>query len=625
MSALKQLLIGRPLASREEGHQRLTKRVALAVFSADAVASSAFATEEILHVLVPVAGMAALDRLIPISALVVVLLAIVVSSYRQTIASYPNGGGSYIVSRANLGERAGLVAGASLLVDYVLTVAVSIAAGTAAVTSAIPELRDYRVVLCLGFVALLTLANLRGLKESGTVFAGPTYGYIVLMGLVIVVGLFRSFTGSIHALPVDQRALADITGGGRLLGTVTLFLLMRAFSSGAVALSGVEAISNGVPAFKPPESRNAATTLTWTGSILGVLFTGVAVLAVRLRPTLSNHETILSVLTRTSVGTGPLYGIVQAATASILILSANTAFADFPRLSAILATDGYMPRQLAHRGDRLVFSNGIVALAAASGGLLLAFDGVTTRLVPLFAVGLFASFTLSQAGMVRHHLNEREVGWRWKLVVNATGAMTTLAVLVVVAVSKFTEGAWIPILVIPIIVLCFVRVSGHYRKVARALYIEPSSPRPQFEMTVIVPVSGVHRGVLMALDYARAMHPTRLLAVTVATDDDDAERMKHAWADHHIDVPLEIVHSPYRDLGGPLLEFIDRADSAWADDIVTVVLPEFVIDGWWGQVLHNQSALGLKARLLLRPKTVVTSVPIHIADLAPASDPDQSS
>jgi amino acid transporter len=611
VSLLKRGLLGRPLASAEAPEQRLRKLVALPIFSADAIASSAFATEEILHVLVPVIGMAALDYLVPISLVVVVLLAIVVTSYRQTIFAYPGGGGSYIVSRENLGTNAALVAGASLLVDYVLTVAVSIAAGTAAIVSAVAPLRDHRVGVAVALTLLLAVANLRGVRESGRLFAVPTYVYIAILGTLIVVGLARYARGDIGTLPVDQESLDHFTGDAALAAGASWFLLARAFSSGAVALSGVEAISNGIPAFRPPEARNAAITLTWTGSILAALFFGVAVLTSHLRPTLSEDQTILSIMGREVFGTGLLYWVLQAATAGILVLSANTAYADFPRLSSIIARDGYLPRQLHTRGDRLVFSNGIIALTLAAVGLLVAFGGLTTLLIPLFAVGLFASFTLSQAGMVVHHHRLREPGWRRGLVVNAVGATTTGLVLVVVVVSKFTEGAWIPTLVIPLIVGVFMAVHRHYEALARSVALPPGAVAVELRHTVVVLVGKLHRGVPVALAYAKSLHPEHLVAVTVATDDVDAEAFRQAWAEHRFDVHLEIVASPYRDLSEPVMGYLDELDARWANDTITVIIPEIVVHRWYHYLLHNQSALALKAHLLQRDNTVVTSVPWH--------------
>jgi amino acid transporter len=612
-STVKRFLVGRPLATSASPHQRVSRVVGLAIFSSDAVASSAFATQEILHVLVPVAGMAAIGYLTPMSLLVVALLAVVVFSYRQTIHAYPNGGGSYIVSKDNLGTLPGLVAGASLLVDYTLTVAVSIAAGTAAITSAIEPLRGHQVATAVVLLVGLAVANLRGLRESGQLFAPPTYGYIAIMSVFIGYGLLRTVFGDLGPLPVDQGALDEITHGGALMGGASLFLLMRAFSSGAIALSGVEAISNGVPAFRPPEAKHAATVLTWTGTILAGLFCGVAALALQLRPTLSEDETILSIMGRAVFGEGNLlYYVLQFFTAAILILSANTAYADFPRLSAVIASDRYMPRQLAHRGDRLAFSNGIIALAVASGVLLVAFDANVTALVPLFAVGLFLSFTLSQAGMVVHHWRLREPHWRAGLVINALGAGATAVVLAVILISKLTEGAWVPTLVIPLITLLFLTIHRHYRKVEEQTRLRPSDVEEVVRHTVVVLVAGPTRPAVRAIRYAQAMRPEHLFALTVVHDSQHRAHIEKAWQEADVGIPLEIIEDEYRDLTEPIEEYLTRTDALWADDTLTVVIPEFVVHRWWEHLLHNQSALMLKARLLYRRNTVVTSVPWHI-------------
>jgi amino acid transporter len=612
-STVKRALVGRPLATSAAPHERVSKLVGLAIFSSDAVASSAFATQEILHVLVPVAGMAALGYLTPMSLLVVALLAIVVFSYRQTIHAYPNGGGSYIVSRDNLGTLPGLVAGASLLVDYTLTVAVSIAAGTAAITSAIAPLRDHAVGTAVLLLAGLALANLRGLRESGQLFAPPTYGYVAIMTVLIVYGLWRTTVGDLGPLPVDEESLNDFLHNGAVQGGVTLFLLMRAFSSGAIALSGVEAISNGVPAFRPPEAKHAATVLTWTGAILAALFCGVAALALQLRPTLSEEETILSIMGRAVFGShSPLYYGLQFFTAAILILSANTAFADFPRLSAVIARDRFMPRQMANRGDRLAFSNGIVALAVTSALLLIAFHANVTSLVPLFAVGLFTGFTLSQAGMVVHHWRLREPHWQIGLFINALGAVATAVVLVVILVSKFLEGAWVPTLVIPLVTLMFLGIHRHYGKVQEAIRLRPEDLEAVVRHTVVVLVAHPNRPALRAIRYAQAMQPDHLFALTVLQDDEDPSEVERAWDEAGIGIPLEILENEYRDITVPIEDFLTRTDARWADDTLTVVIPEFVVHRWWENLLHNQSALLLKARLLYRPNTVVTSVPWHI-------------
>jgi amino acid transporter len=612
-SVLKRVLIGSPLSSSELEEQRLSKRVALAVFGTDAVASTAFATQEILVVLVPAAGMAALDDLVPISLVVIALLAIVTASYRQTLYAYPNGGGSYIVSRENLGVGAALVAAGSLMVDYILTVAVSIAAGVAAITSAVAALRGYEVELCLVLLAFIALANLRGVRESGRLFAPPTYTYIFMISLLVVAGLIGVATGDLGRLPVDHRALEHFTGARAVLAGASSFLLLRAFSSGAVALSGVEAISNGIQAFRKPESRNAAITLTWVAVILGTLFLGIAVLASHLRPTLSPDQTLLSIMGRDVFGSGPLYFLLQASTAAILTLSANTAFADFPRLSGIVATDEYLPRQLANRGDRLVLSNGVLALALAAGILLVGFNGDVSALIPLFAVGLFMSFTLSQTGMVVHHWRGRTRGWSRRLAINAVGATATAIVTIVVVVSKFTEGAWIPTLVIPLLVLLFAFIHRHYQRVDDALACPPGTPLPPIVHTVVVLVPDrIHSGVLEALAYAKSLTPHYLHALHVSFDAESGEEMLDRWNEYGFDIELDVVASPYRALTRPVLEYVDALDERWAHDVVTVIIPEFVIRRWWYGLLHNQSALLLKARLLMRKGTVVTSVPTHV-------------
>jgi amino acid transporter len=613
VAILKRLLVGRPLASVEQEHQRIPKTIGLAVFSSDAISSTAYATEEILFVTAVGASSLALglDTLVPIGIAVAILLAIVCTSYRQTIFAYPSGGGSYIVSRENLGENPSLVAGASLLVDYILTVAVSISAGVAAIVSipAFQGLATHRVELGLGLIAFIAVANLRGIKESGRLFAAPTYIYIFTLAALVAFGLVRSYFGDIDQVPFDSEAFEGTREAG---GTLGLFLILKGFSSGAVALTGVEAISNGVPAFRRPESKNAATTLVYMGTILGTLFFGTALLASRLHPFPSEDETVISQLGRAVFGDGPVYVILQFATAAILTLAANTAYADFPRLSSIIARDGYLPRQLANRGDRLVFSNGILVLSGMAGLLIIAFGGLTNALIPLYAVGVFTSFTLSQAGMVIHHLRLREPAWRRNTIINAVGASATGIVTIIVAVTKFTSGAWVPIIVIPAIVLLFKGIHRHYRRVREQLTIPPDYRPPPMNHTVLVLVGGIHRGVLDALAYAKSLNPTRVVAVTVVSDEDDQDRIERIWAERNIDVPLEIVYDPYREVTRPILRYVDEIDARFGNDIVTVLIPEFVVDHWWGHLLHNQTALLLKGRLLFRKGTVVTSLPYHV-------------
>ncbi|MGH9224080.1 MAG: APC family permease [Acidimicrobiales bacterium] len=616
LSVLKRLVVGRPLASSEQEGQRLPKVVALAVFSSDAISSTAYATEEILFVTAVGASSLALGLsvLVPIGIAVAILLAIVVVSYRQTIFAYPSGGGSYVVSRENLGEYPSLVAGASLLVDYILTVAVSISAGVAAIIS-IPSFQglvDQRVLLGESLIALITVANLRGIKESGRLFALPTYLYIVTLSGLVGYGLARTFFGDLPPIEFDpERSVAMREMGG----TLSLFLILKGFSSGAVALTGVEAISNGVPAFRKPESKNAAQTLAWMGAILGSLFLGSTILAHHLHPYASHEETVISQVGRAVFGDGPLYVTLQFATAMILTLAANTAYADFPRLSSIIARDGYLPRQLSNQGDRLVFSNGIVFLAVAAGGLLIAFGGLTNALIPLYAVGVFTSFTLSQAGMVRHHLRLHEPRWRRGVVINAVGAFATLVVLLIVAITKFTSGAWVPLFVVPLIVVIFRSIKRHYDRLGTVLEVSSEDLRPEsINHTVVVLIGRIHKGVIVikALKYARSLRPNHLLALYISFDDDDREEMERQWEGFGLDVPLEVVHSPYRELVEPVERYLEDLDRRWNNDTITVVIPEFVVGKWYQNILHNQSALALKLALLRRPETVVTSVPYHV-------------
>ena len=612
----KRLLLGRPLSNEEAEHQRLPKTIALATFSSDPISSTAYATEEILFVTAVGASSLALGltKLIPMAVAVALLLAIVVTSYRQTIFAYPKGGGSYIVSRENLGEYPSLVAAASLLIDYILTVAVSMSAGVAAILSldSFRHLEDQRVVLCLVFVAVLTAGNLRGLKESGKLFAAPTYVYIALMAAMVGYGLYRVFFGDIDPVPFDPERAEEVRRAG---GSLSLFLVLRGFSSGAVALSGIEAISDGIPAFRRPESRNAATTLTTMACILGTLFLGVSVLARHLAPFPTHDETVISQLGRAVFGDGPVHALLQFATAGILILAANTAYVDFPRLASIVARDGYLPRQFANRGDRLVFSNGILFLAGAASILLIAFGGLTTLLIPLYAVGVFTSFTLSQSGMVRYHTRERKPGWRRGVVINGVGALATLTVLLIVAVTKFAVGAWLPIFVVPAIIAVFVSIKRHYRRVEESLSISPEEIRPRsVNHTVVVLVGRVHRGVVTALQYAQSLRPNHLTALHVSDDEEDRARVEQEWADFRFEIPLEIVHSPYRELTAAVKSYLDELERRWNEGTVTIVIPEFVTGRLLSptQLLHNQSAAAIKLALLFRRNTVVTSVPYHL-------------
>lgn len=605
---LKQWVIGPPMPLAQARHERLGKRVALAVFSSDALSSVAYATEEILLILV-LAGVAAAHFSIPIALAIAGLLVIVGISYQQTIHAYPSGGGSYIVARSNLGTLPGLIAAAALLVDYVLTVAVSVAAGVAAITSAFPSALTHKVLLGVVCVAAIALANIRGVRESGRMFAVPTYFFIVSFGVLVAVGLFRLATGTLERMEPPVVPAVE---------SLTAFLVLRAFSSGCTAMTGTEAISNGIPAFRPPESRNAAITLGWMVGILGTLFIGITVLAWALGVLPRESETVVSQIARALFGTGLAYYSIQVATALILVLAANTSFADFPRLSSLLARDHFVPRQFATLGERLVFSNGIVVLGGFAALLLVLFRGETHALIPLYAVGVFISFTLSQSGMVVHWWRDRRSGWRHRLVINGVGALATGLVTLVIGVTKFTHGAWIVVLVIPILVVLFVMMNRHYEEVAAELSLEGFEGAPELHHTVLVLVGDVHRGVVRAVQYARTLAPTATVrGVFVETDPARTRRLEEKWARWGMGVPLVVLTSPYRSLLRPLVDYIDHIQARGDDQMVTVVLPEFLPRKWWQHILHNQTALLVKGALLYRKNTVVADVPYLLKRVSP--------
>lgn len=602
-TSLKRVLLGQPLATAEVRHERLGKLPALAIFASDNLSSVAYATEEILLVLV-LAGTAALAVSPPIGIAIGLLTAIVASSYWQTIHAYPSGGGAYVVAKENLGTQPGLVAGAALLVDYVLTVSVSVAAGVAAITAAFPLLYPVRVEICVGLVLLIMLANLRGIRETGRIFALPSYWFILCLGILLVGGFYRLGTGGVPPPPVQPLPVAEPLG---------LLLILRAFSSGCAALTGIEAVANGVQAFKPPESRNAGLTLAWMAAILGGSFLGVTFLAYFFHVVPREGETVVSILVGVIYGHGWVYYMIQAATAVILILAANTSFAGFPMLASMLAIDGFLPRQMAHRGDRLVFSNGILILAAVSSLLLVLFGGSTHALIPLYAVGVFTAFTLSQAGMVHHWWVERGRRWRLKAAVNGLGALATGVVVVVVGLTKFTHGAWMVILLIPAIVLLLRRIRQHYSQVAARLSLE-GARRPRIGRNpVVVLVAGLHKGVVEALEYARTISPD-VTALTVDLDSTQTAKLQRRWAEWAPEIPLVVLESPYRSIVRPLLDYLDRLDRDGGGRYVTVVVPEFVPSHWWAHFLHNQTALLIKAALLFKPGKVSVSVPYHLDD-----------
>lgn len=659
----KRILFGNPIATENAHHERLNKRTGLAVFSSDALSSTAYATEEILLVLAVAAayGQAySFGYVVPISIAIALLIWIVGLSYRQTIHAYPSGGGAYIVAKDNLGNNAGLIAAASLLVDYILTVAVSISAGVAALTSAIQGtafewLSSYNIYLCIGFIVFIAFANLRGVRESGTLFSIPTYGFVASFFLMILYGLYHYFTygGQAPQPQNEEIKLAE----GYIPQALTLFLLLGAFSNGCSALTGIEAISNGVQAFKKPEASNASKTLILMAALLSAMFLGTSVLASLYQVHPHANETVISQFARVifTGGLGWFYYVVQAFTAAILILAANTAFADFPRLSSLLANDRFLPRQFSNRGDKLVFTNGIIILAVAAIVLVVLFQGDTSKLIPLYAVGVFLSFTLSQSGMVIHWLRERKKNsnghdggrdidihvsmadpqlavseakshkpqaiedevsgsksWLRALLLNGFGAVCTAVVLVVFVVTKFLHGAWLVVLIIPLLVFMFRAIHKHYVSVSKQLSTSGFEKLEPIKHEVIVPISGLHQGVLLALQYAKSISPDSVTAVFIDLDGESGGKMREAWKKWDLGIALEVLPSPYRSLTRPLLDYIDKIDRRADNDLLTVILPEFVPAKWWHQMLHNQSSLVLKAMLLFKKGIIVTNIPYHL-------------
>ncbi|MEI8333437.1 MAG: APC family permease [Chloroflexota bacterium] len=618
VASVKRVLFGRALSNEEEAFERLPKKLALPIFSSDAISSSAYAPDEILLALV-VAGTVGLSYGIGIALAIAGLLAVVSISYRQVCRAYPNGGGAYAVAKENLGQWFGLVAAAALLIDYVMTVAVSTASAVAQLYSVAPAIYDLRIEIAILSIALITIANLRGLREAGLFFASPTYLFVGLALLLVGMGVFALASGSLSSAPVPPSAAP--------LGTeaVTIFLLLRAFASGSVALTGVEAIANGVPAFKPPESKNAANTMTMMAILLGVLFIGFAFLAnhLGLRPALEGGPTAIAQLGSAVFGSGTLLFVaLQIATALILFLAVNTSFNAFPRLAAILANDGFMPRQFSLRGDRLAFSWGIVVLAAIAAGLIIVFQGDVHLLIPLYSVGVFVCFTLSQVGMVRHWLAVRDSGWWWRASVNALGGVLTFVVLLVVAGVKFSGGAWLVLVLIPVEVAMFWFIHRQYAKSGGEIALRPGTAYPPYhrERRIVVPVSGLNRAVVRALDVGRSIGDD-VRAVLVSDDPLESEQVRAAWERTVPDVQLVVVESPYRALVGPFLAYLDVLDQAWPPDkeapITFVIIPEYVARHWWERILYNQSTNRLRATLIGRPNTVVTQVPYRPEDHKP--------
>lgn len=613
LAPVKRALIGPPLPTARLVHERLNKIQGLAVFSSDNLSSSAYATEEILLALTA-AGVGAVSLAWPVALAITAVFAIVGFSYYQTIHAYPSGGGAYIVARSNLGVWPGLTAAAALLIDYILTVSVSVAAGIAAITSAVPALFPQRVAMSLAAVGIIVLVNLRGVRESGTVFSIPTYFFVAMMFTMLGLGLFKSL-GSPPIPPTLP------VGSAEALQPLTLLLILRAFASGSAAMTGVEAMSNGVQAFRPPESRNAGTTLIWMVAILSGMFLGITWLAGHLGVVPAEHETVVSQLARSVFGSGhPAYYLMQAGTAMILILAANTSFADFPRLSSILARDRFLPHQLANLGDRLVYANGIFVLAMLSGLLLVLFKASTHALIPLYAVGVFLSFTLSQAGMVKKWWSARGPGWQRSIVFNAVGTVTTAVILIVVLVAKFRHGAWIIAVLVPSFIWLMRSIWLHYEDVRRQLTLNGAQvPRALQQHKVVVPIGGIHRGVLLALRYARSISDD-VTAVIAEVDPREVEDVKAKWDTWGLGIPLKVLPSEYRSVTGPLLKYLDHLEwKVGFDQQLTIILPEFVPARWWHFFLHNQNALLLKLALYFRRRRdhrvpVVTDVPYYLSD-----------
>jgi amino acid transporter len=600
INTIRRVLIGAPIATERSEHEKVGVFGGMAVFAADAMSSVAYGPEEVLLVLVA-AGAAGMSYALPVCIALAVLIWVVATSYRQTVVEYPSGGGAYVVARENLGVLPSHIAGGALLTDYVLTVAVSVAAGIAAITSAWPALYPHRVAICVGCVILIAIVNLRGVRESAGTFALPVYGFVACALLTIFVGLFRLVRGDLQPLPPG--AMAQQVG----LTGVTAFLVLRSFSSGCASLTGLEAVANGVQAFREPRGLRAATVMTLLATVLSVTVVGVAVLIHYLHVTPIKEETVLSQIGEVVFGRTFLYYGLQITTMAILVFAANTSFSDFPRLSAFMARDGYMPRQMANLGDRLVFQNGIIVLAGLAIILIVGFQGDVTRLIPLYAVGVFTAFTLSQTGMVLHWSRKRNPGWHHRATINAIGAVCTAIVLMVIAVTKFVYGAWIICLLIPLLVLGFQAIGRHYRWVASRLSLERAPEVvPKKNLTLLL-VGGMHRGTLEALQYVHAFPPP-VRAVHIEAAGEPQPRIVRLWEQWETNIPLVVLASPYRNLYQPLVEYIEGVKREEGFDSVTVVLPEFVVTNWWQSLLHNQSALLLQLMLRRVPGVSVVNM-----------------
>ena len=614
---LRRVLLGSPLPSWRAIHERLPKVLALPVFSSDAISSVAYANEEILLALV-LAGTAVVTQTafsIYIILAIIALLAIVATSYRQTIFSYPSGGGSYIVAKDNLGTVPGLVAGASLMIDYVLTVAVSVSSGVAAVLSFVPQYQPYRVEIIIAVIAFIALANLRGARETGALFALPTYTFIGSALVVIGIGFFRFLQNPGFTIPPPPAGTIPVVSHPAA-GFVFYFLILRAFAGGCSAMTGTEAISNGIPAFRPPESKNAAATLVMMAALLGTLFLGIGYIAWRahvipMEQTAPGYQTVCSQIAGALFGKSWFYYLFQGATMGILVIAANTSFADFPRLGSIMARDRFLPRQLYNLGDRLVFSNGIALLALLAAALVILFKGVVNSLIPLYAIGVFLSFTLSQAGMVVHFVRLKAPGWRYKAAISATGATVTAVVVLVQATTKATQGAWIVIVLIPLLVGVFWKIHSHYVQLGNQLRLAPEDKFVAVHSTVLVLTPSLHKGVLPALEYAKGLSAD-VRAVHIEVDPADTKLLEERWERWGGGIPLVVLESPYRSLIGPLLQYLDEVRREREKSMITVVIPEFVPAKWWHKIMHNQSGLLLKFVLLFEKGVITTNVRYYL-------------
>ncbi|MHA6528927.1 APC family permease [Paenibacillus sp. BAC0078] len=602
VSKVKRLLIGRPMKSNELDHEKLSKVKALAVLSSDALSSVAYGTEQILIVLVA-AGFTAIWYSLPIALAVLGLLAILILSYRQTIFAYPQGGGAYIVAKSNLGIPTGLLAGGSLLVDYILTVAVSASAGTDAITSAFPSLHNHSVLIAVTVILLLTIVNLRGVTESASFIAIPVYLFVISIFVLIISGVFKYITGGAHA------SVPEI---GSAVSNVSLFLLLKAFSSGCSALTGVEAVSNAIPNFKAPAEKNAAKTLMMMGIILGIMFTGITLLAYWYGVTPDEKATVVSQIAESTFGRGALYFFIQGITAVILFLAANTAYSAFPLLAFMFAKDKYLPHAFMVRGDRLGFSNGIIFLGVLSALLVTAFHGNTESLIPLYAVGVFIPFTLSQLGMMVHWFKTKPKGWHNKFAVNTVGMLTTLTITMIFIITKFSS-VWMAFIFLPVVMFVFHRIHHHYLNTADQLRICPATDKPCIKgSTVVVPVAGVTRAVLHSISYAKSL-TDNVVAVYVGFDEEEIHKMEQKWEEWNPGVRLIVLRSRYRSIIRPLVKFIDTVEWKTAStDHITVLIPQFITKHWWQAILHNQTSLFIRSYLMNQKDIVVATVPFHL-------------